>query len=234
MPAGVFFVTPIPYQAVGSYPGADSLTVGRSGNPSERHGSASGEMQKFSTGSFIVPLPEGCLRHQFTGKLHGLRESLRGRACLPMLPLWCKLQRHLVLRAAGMAAILVVEDEEQVRVLAESYLREQGHETFSAATRDQALAVLDVERIDLLFVDIGLYEQREVGLDLAKEALERNPELKVLYTTGQPVTDGMKALFVGKSALLPKPYTVEQLQAVLAIRFGFKPVNVPTTPSVPT
>ena len=128
-----------------------------------------------------------------------------------------------------MAAILVVEDEEHVRVLAESYLREQGHETFSAATRDQALAVLDVERIDLLFVDIGLYEQREVGLDLAKEALERNPELKVLYTTGQPVTDGMKALFVKNSALLTKPYTVDQLQAILVVKLNLKPVNGPSS-----
>jgi len=134
----------------------------------------------------------------------------------------------------GMATVLIVEDEEQVRVLAESYLREQGHVTRSAATKEQALAVLEVAKVDLLFVDVGLYDDRQVGLDLAKEAVERLPELKVLYTTGQPVTDGMKALFVGKSALLPKPYTVEQLQAVLAIRFGFKPVNVPTTPSVPT
>jgi DNA-binding NtrC family response regulator len=101
-----------------------------------------------------------------------------------------------------MVSILIVEDEEQVRVLAESYLREQGHQTLSAATMDQALAVFEVAKIDLLFVDIGLYESREVGLDLAKQAVERNPELKVLYTTGQTVTDGMKALFVPNSALV--------------------------------
>jgi DNA-binding NtrC family response regulator len=126
-----------------------------------------------------------------------------------------------------MVAILIVEDEEQVRVLAESYLREQGHETFSAATKDQALAVLDVAEIDLLFVDIGLYEDREIGLDLAKVAVERNPELKVLYTTGQTVTDGMKALFVQNSALLTKPYTVEQLQTILVVRMNIKPMNGP-------
>jgi CheY-like chemotaxis protein len=33
-----------------------------------------------------------------------------------------------------MATILIVEDEEQVLVLTESYLREQGHQTVSAAT----------------------------------------------------------------------------------------------------
>jgi DNA-binding NtrC family response regulator len=126
-----------------------------------------------------------------------------------------------------MATILIVEDEEHLRVLAESYLREQGHVTFSAATKEQALAVLEVAKIDLLFVDVGLYEDRQVGLDLAKEAVERMPELKVLYTTGQTVTDGMKALFVDNSALLEKPYTVEQLQTILAVKFRVKPVSVP-------
>ena len=42
-----------------------------------------------------------------------------------------------------MAAILIVEDQAQVRVFAESYLREQGHQTFTAATMDVAVAVLD-------------------------------------------------------------------------------------------
>jgi hypothetical protein len=45
------------------------------------------------------------------------------------------------------------------------------------------------------------------GLDLAKQAVTRKPELLVRYTTGQTVTDGMKVLFVENSALLPKPYS---------------------------
>src|SRR5260370_1058146 len=86
---------------------------------------------------------------------------------------------------------------------------------------EETLALLDgPAEIDLLFVDIGLYDNRHVGLDLAKQAVERKPELRVLYTTGQGVTDGMKALFVENSALLPKPYTVEQLQGILTVSFG--------------
>src|SRR2546430_16473226 len=98
-----------------------------------------------------------------------------------------ELQRPVVPDTVAMATILIVEDEEQVRVLAESYLREQGHQTLSAATKDQALAVFEVAKIEVLFVDVGLYDDREVGLDLAKEAVGRNPGLKVLYTTGQTV-----------------------------------------------
>jgi len=123
-----------------------------------------------------------------------------------------------------LTTILIVEDEEQVRVLAESYLRDQGHQTLSAATAEQALAVLDgQDTIDILFVDVELDEGRQEGLELARQAMARKPELKVLYTTKAEVTDGMRALLVEKSALLPKPYTIEQLQTILAVSFGVKP-----------
>ena len=71
-----------------------------------------------------------------------------------------------------MAVVLIVEDEEQVRVLAESYLQEQGHQTVSAATAEEALAALDVtEHVDLLFTDIGLHGDLHAGLELAKQAV---------------------------------------------------------------
>ena len=38
------------------------------------------------------------------------------------------------------------------------------------------------------------------------------------------VTDGMKAMFVENAALLPKPYTVDQLQTTLTVNFGIKPL----------
>jgi DNA-binding NtrC family response regulator len=131
---------------------------------------------------------------------------------------------HTGVNAAGgkkMAVVLIVEDDEQVRVLAESYLQEQGHQTLSAATADEALAALEVtEWVDLLFTDIGLHGDIHAGLELAKQIVERRPELKVLYTTGQGVTDGLMALFVKDSAVLPKPYTVDQLLGMLVNRYG--------------
>jgi DNA-binding NtrC family response regulator len=115
-----------------------------------------------------------------------------------------------------MATILIVEDEEQVLVLTESYLREQGHQTVSAATAEQASAILDVtERVDVMLTDIVLLGNAQAGLDLAKEAVKRHPDLKVLYTTGQAITDGIKAMMVKGSAVLEKPYTVDQLQTAL-------------------
>ena len=123
-----------------------------------------------------------------------------------------------------MASVLIVEDEDQVRVLAESYLREQGHQTVSAASPQEALAVFDVvDRVDVLFTDVILKGHDHAGIELAKEAVQRRPNLKVLFTTGLAITDGMKAMMVDKSAVLEKPYTVDQLQTALSVHFGINP-----------
>ncbi len=111
-----------------------------------------------------------------------------------------------------MANVLIVEDEDQVRVLAESFLQEHDHKTLSASTVDQALALLDRgERPDLMFIDIRLQDDGQAGLVLAQEATKRMPDLPVLYTTGQGLTDGMQAMFVERFGFLAKPYTPEQL-----------------------
>jgi two-component system, response regulator PdtaR len=124
----------------------------------------------------------------------------------------------------AMAVILVVEDEAQVRVLSESYLQEQGHQTLSAANLEEALAVIHAnDTIDILFTDIELQGDPQAGLNLAQKVSGRHSDLRVLYTSCHVVTDGMKALFVEGAAFLPKPYTIDQLQAILAVDFGIKP-----------
>ena len=121
-----------------------------------------------------------------------------------------------------MAVVLVVDDEEQVRVLAESILRDSGHQTLSAANVDQALALVRAEpSIELVFTDINLADDTEAGLvhpglELAQQARRLRPELRVLYTTDTSVTDGMKALFVEDSGFLAKPYDISQLSTAVA------------------
>jgi DNA-binding NtrC family response regulator len=131
------------------------------------------------------------------------------------------------------AVVLVIEDEDQVRVLAESYLEEQGHECLSAATRDGVMALLEkTPHVDLLFADIDLKGEAVSGIDLARESVERWPHLKVLYTTGRALTDGMKARFVKNSAFLAKPYTVEQLITALSVHFKISPQPRRNSPKV--
>jgi DNA-binding NtrC family response regulator len=123
-----------------------------------------------------------------------------------------------------MATVLLVEGDDQVRVLAESYLEEQGHDVLSAGTAAGALALLEKSpNVDVLFTNIDLKGKVAAGIELAQDALQRKSNLKVLYTTERDLTDGMKARFVKSSAFLVKPYTVEQLLTTLSVHFSFSP-----------
>ena len=52
-------------------------------------------------------------------------------------------------------------------------IRELGHETLTAGTAEQALAVVEERAdIDLLFTDIGLQQDSEAGLQLARDVAE--------------------------------------------------------------
>ena len=116
-----------------------------------------------------------------------------------------------------MSVILIIEDDEQVRVLAESVLRDAGYEVLAATAHEGAQALLNSDKsIDLLFVDVNLGGDLEAGLRIAQSARERRPFLPVVYTTGQGVDDGKKALFVDPYLFLPKPYTSEQLISSMA------------------
>lgn len=116
-------------------------------------------------------------------------------------------------RAKGEEVVLVVEDEEMVRLVSVDALRELGYVVFEAADGRQALAALEAQpRVDLLFTDVVMPGMN--GRQLAEEVATRRPEVKILYTTGYTrnaiVHNGM--LDVGV-AFLAKPFTLAQLAA---------------------
>ncbi|MGD0143543.1 MAG: response regulator [Rhizomicrobium sp.] len=112
-----------------------------------------------------------------------------------------------------MAVILIVEDDVFIRQTAELMIQDWGHETVSATDVDEALVILrSPQRIDALFTDIYLKAAVLGGCDLAREAVALRPQLRVLYTTGNFVTEKMKALFVHGACFLCKPYAEDQLR----------------------
>jgi CheY-like chemotaxis protein len=111
-----------------------------------------------------------------------------------------------------MAVILVVEDDPLIRMLAEMMIQDWGHETLSAGDEDEALSILrSPQHVDALFTDIYLKASVLGGCDLARQAVVLRPQLRVLYTTGNSLTDKMKALFVIGTHFVGKPYTQQQL-----------------------
>lgn len=86
--------------------------------------------------------------------------------------------------AIGTEIILVVEDDETLRVYARDILRELGYQVLEAASGSAALAILDQRHdVDLLFTDVVMPGGIN-GRQLADEAARKRPSLKVLFTTG--------------------------------------------------
>lgn len=109
-----------------------------------------------------------------------------------------------------MAVILVVEDDFFIREYAEMMIRDWGHHILSAGDVPEALVHLrSSAHIDALFTDVYLNAEVNGGCDLARQAALLRPMLRILYTTGNRVTD---ALHAAGAHFLPKPYTEDQLE----------------------
>jgi PAS domain S-box-containing protein len=84
--------------------------------------------------------------------------------------------------APGGEAILVVEDDDDVRAFIAETLRELNYIVFRATDASSALKILATERVDLMLTDVVLPGRN--GRDLAEEAAGKRPGLRVLFMTG--------------------------------------------------
>lgn len=81
------------------------------------------------------------------------------------------------------AAILVVEDDEDVRDTISGMLRDSGFQVQTAGTGLEALALIDERRFDMLVADIRLPGGIS-GLEMTQCARARWPALKCLFISG--------------------------------------------------
>jgi CheY-like chemotaxis protein len=111
-----------------------------------------------------------------------------------------------------MAKILLVEDEMLVRELAFEDLTDAGHEVTTAGSGDEALGILrGGQAFDVLFTDIRMPGAID-GWELAAEAKQIVPGLKVVYATG--LNDDTGRLQQGER-MLTKPYRRHDLLGAL-------------------
>ncbi len=117
------------------------------------------------------------------------------------------------------AVILIVEDEMFIRQAAMWTIEDLGHTALVAEDMAGALSHLNASQpINILFVDMRLRDLVCGGYDIANQAIGLKRDLRVLYTSGRPLTVEMSDQFVGGGQFLQKPYSPAQLeQAVGAL-----------------
>ena len=115
-----------------------------------------------------------------------------------------------------MTIVLIVEDDAFIREAAEMMIQDWGYGTLSAGSADEALSVLlSAQVVDALFTDIRLQTVVLGGCELARQAIDLRPEMRVLYTTGNYVGETLRRQFVEGAQCLRKPYMAQQLQQSL-------------------
>ena len=110
----------------------------------------------------------------------------------------------------GKGTILVVEDEDAVRMFACRALRNKGYTVLEASSGEDALAQInDGLDLDLLVSDIIMPNMD--GPSLVKEVLKQKPDLSVIFISGYAEDTFRRDLEHRNAGFLPKPFTLKQL-----------------------
>lgn len=110
--------------------------------------------------------------------------------------------------------ILLVEDTELARKLAERMLISLGYDVTVASNADEALRMLHAgRRFDMLFTDI-LMPGSMNGIELARVARNIDKHMHVLFTSGYSPMQP-EELFELKATYVTKPYRKIEIAAIL-------------------
>ncbi len=82
--------------------------------------------------------------------------------------------------------ILVVDDEDDIRLLIAGILEDEGYETRDASTTEDALEKIGARRPSLVILDIWLEGSRLDGMELLHVIRREHPGFCLLYTSPSP------------------------------------------------
>jgi two-component system, cell cycle sensor histidine kinase and response regulator CckA len=112
----------------------------------------------------------------------------------------------------GAGTVLLVEDEDPVRLFSARALRNKGYKVIEAKSGEAALEIITsgAEKVDLLVTDVVM--PRMDGPSLIKEVRALHPDMKVIFISGY-TEDAFRKRLGDENDIhfLPKPFSLKQL-----------------------
>jgi len=117
---------------------------------------------------------------------------------------------------AGQPTVLVVDDDVSLQNLFKVFLKKIGFSRVVVGTVKEAIAALEKQHFDLLFLDLKLPDGP--ADDVYDAAKEIDPELPIVVITGYPDSSMLNRIHAkGPITVLKKPLKVDQLKQTVRI-----------------
>jgi excisionase family DNA binding protein len=116
----------------------------------------------------------------------------------------------------GQPTVLVVDDDENLQNLFKVFLRKIGFSRVVVGSVKEALAAIEKQKFDLIFLDLKLPDgPADDVYDMAKE---QQPDCPIIIITGYPDSAMLdRILAKGPITVLKKPLKVEQIRETVRI-----------------
>ncbi len=124
------------------------------------------------------------------------------------LPALSKVQDKSELWGSG--RVLIVEDEDMVRAVAERALVRQGYQVETACDGEEALEILSKSRkFDLIVSDVVMPNMD--GPTMARKVREIYGDVRILFMSGYAEEQLRQSIDIDNMFFLPKPFSVQQI-----------------------
>ena len=133
-----------------------------------------------------------------------------------------------------MSTILIIDDDDQLRISFERLLTEEGYAVCTAPSGEMGLRAFEEEPLDLVILDMRLPGMN--GLEVFKAIHAQEPKLPVIIMTAYGTTDtAIEATKLGAFDYILKPFDIPEMlnvirQALDAGRFMRSPVAMNAVP----
>ena len=125
--------------------------------------------------------------------------------------------------------VLVIDDDPDIRLLINDFLRQSGHTVALAGDGQEAMEEFLSEPADVVITDI--FMPTKEGLETILELHRQAPELPVIAMSGRMIGSTMQCIarHLGAVATLQKPFSREELLAAISKASAHKTALNPTT-----